>query len=67
MLGTEMAAPDPITTLPALRIDTPSVVLEAEAPSAPFVAPRKYRRSLGMAQTQAGASVVVETVKMAVD
>jgi hypothetical protein len=66
-LGAEMAAPDPITTLPALRIDTPSVVLEAEAPSAPFVAPRKYRRSLGMAQTQAGASVVVETVKMAVD
>jgi hypothetical protein len=58
-------APAADTLLPALRIETapPLRAAEAEAPPTTFVAPRKPRRTLGMAQTQAGAPVVVETVK----
>ena len=56
----EAAEAPAAATLPALRIET-APLQAAEAPPTTFVAPRKPRRTLGM--TQAGAPVVVETVK----
>jgi hypothetical protein len=58
-------AAEATATLPALRIETAPplrAAAEADTPTT-FVAPKKPRRTLGMAQTQAGAPVVVETVK----
>jgi hypothetical protein len=62
------AAPDPVVTdsatLPSLGIaDISLSSSEAPPPTTTFVAPKKPRRTLGIAQTQAGAPVVVETVK----
>jgi hypothetical protein len=48
---------------PLLQIVVP---LAAEAPTT-LLGPKKPRRLLGIAQNQAGASVVVETVKAAGD
>lgn len=62
--GMQAEAAEATATLPALRIETapPLRAAEADTPTT-FVAPKKPRRTLGMAQTQAGAPVVVETVK----
>ena len=58
-------APDPVvpdSSTPSLGIA--GISLATEAPSTTtFVAPKKPRRTLGLAQTQAGAPVMVETVK----
>jgi hypothetical protein len=63
--GMQAEAAEATATLPALRIETAPplrAAAEADTPTT-FVAPKKPRRTLGMAQTQAGAPVVVETVK----
>ena len=62
--GMQAEAAEATATLPALRIETAPplrAAAEADTPTT-FVAPKKPRRTLGMAQTQAGAPVVVETV-----
>jgi hypothetical protein len=61
------AAPDPVVTnsatLPSLGIADISLSSNEAPTTTTFVAPKKPRRTLGIAQTQAGAPVVVETVK----
>jgi hypothetical protein len=60
------AAPDPVVTdsaTPSLGIADISLSSSEAPTTTTFVAPKKPRRTLGIAQTQAGAPVVVETVK----
>jgi hypothetical protein len=61
------AQPPPALVVPApLQAQLAALpALDAEQPPITFVAPKKPRRLLGLAQNQAGAPVVVETVKAA--